>query len=115
MKIQGIQAMSSDQLRFELQRGAKIVCDRYCVSIWVMTFRRSSDAYYIPAGERAVSKGLPWTLLTLVRGWWGIPWAPIFTVQSLVVNCKGGKDLRKDFTAALTPAVPPLAVGKTAK
>jgi hypothetical protein len=115
MKIQGIEAMSSDQLRFELQRGAKIVCYHYCVSILVMTFRRSSDAYYIPAGESAVSKGLPWTLLTLIMGWWGIPWGPIFTVQSLIVNCKGGKDLTKDFTAAMTQAVPPLAVAKTAK
>jgi hypothetical protein len=31
MKILGIENMSSDQLRFELQRGAKIVCYHYCV------------------------------------------------------------------------------------
>ncbi len=41
MKIQGIGNMSSDQLRFEIQRGAKIVCYNYGVSILVMTFRRS--------------------------------------------------------------------------
>lgn len=110
MKIQGIEGMSSDQLRFGLQRGAKLVCYHYCVSIVVMTFRRSSDAYYIPAGENAVAKGLPWTLLTLVLGWWGIPWGPIFTVQSLVVNFKGGKDLTADFSAAMSRAMPALAV-----
>jgi hypothetical protein len=38
--------------------GARIVCYHYCVSIVVMTFRRSSDAYYIPAGESAVSGSL---------------------------------------------------------
>jgi hypothetical protein len=106
MKILGIENMSSDQLQFELQRGAKIVCYHCCVSLLVITLRRSSDAYYIPAGESAVSKGLPWTLLTLVMGWWGIPWGPIFTVQSLIVNFKGGKDLTANFSAAMTRAVP---------
>jgi hypothetical protein len=110
MKIQGIEGRSSDQLRFEFQRGAKLVCYHYCVSIVVMTFRRASDAYYIPAGENAVAKGLPWTLLTLVLGWWGIPWGPIFTVQSLVVNFKGGKDLTADLSAAMSRAMPALAV-----
>ena len=115
MKIQGIEGMSSDQLRFELQRGAKIVCYHYCISIVFMTFRRSSDAYYIPAGESAVSKGLPWTLLTLVCGWWGIPWGPIFTVQSLTVNFKGGKDITKDIIAAMTRTAPPLRAAQAAK
>ena len=64
MKINGIESMSSDQLRFELQRGARIVCYNYCVSLLVITFRRSSDAYFIPPGENAVAKGLPWSLLT---------------------------------------------------
>ena len=115
MKILGIENMSSDQLQFELQRGAKIVCYHYCVSLLVITLRRSSDAYYIPAGESAVSKGLPWTLLTLVMGWWGIPWGPIFTVQSLIVNFKGGKDLTADFSAAMTRAVPAPGVMQTVK
>jgi hypothetical protein len=110
MKIQGIENMSSDQLRFELQRGAKIVCFQYCVSLLVITLRRSSDAYYIPAGESAAARGLPWTALTLVLGWWGIPWGPIFTVQSLVVNFKGGKDLTAHFSAPLSPTPPPPAI-----
>jgi hypothetical protein len=110
MKIQGIEGMSSDHLRFELQRGAKIVWYHYCVSILVMNFRRSSGAYFIPPGESAVTKGLPWTLLTVVLGWWGIPWGPIFSVQSLVLNFKGGKDLTASFAAAASRATPPLAV-----
>ena len=104
MKILGIEGMSPDQLHFEIQRGAKLVCYQYCISILVMTFRRASDVYYIPAGESAVAKGLPWTLLTLVAGWWGIPWGPIFTVQSLVTNFRGGKDLTAELSAHLSRA-----------
>ena len=69
MKIVGIEGMSPDQMQFEIQRGAKLICYQYCISILVITFRRSSDAYFLRAGESAVSKGLPWTLLSLVAGW----------------------------------------------
>lgn len=102
MKILGIEGMSPDQVQFEIQRGAKLVCYQYCISLLVITFRRSSDAYFVPAGESTVSKGLPWTLLSLVGGWWGIPWGPIFTVQSLVTNFKGGKDLTAEFSRSLS-------------
>jgi hypothetical protein len=110
MKILGIEGMSPDQLRFEIQRGAKLVCYQYCVSVVVITFRRSTDVYYVPAGESPVTKGLPWTLLSLVGGWWGIPWGPIYTVQSLVTNFKGGKDVTGNFSAHLSrSASAPLA------
>ncbi len=110
MAIQGIGNMSPDQLRFEIQRGAKLVRYQYCVSLLVITFRRSSELYYIPAGESAVAKGLPWTLLTLVAGWWGIPWGPIFSVQSLVTNFKGGKDLTSEVSAAMNRPTSPATI-----
>src|SRR5215468_7152617 len=111
MKIQGIEGMSPDRLQFELQRGAKLVVYQYSISILVMSFRRSSDIYFIPAGESAVKKGLPWSLISLVAGWWGIPWGPIFTIQSLVTNFKGGKDVTAELSARLTQApAPPVAV-----
>lgn len=108
MKIVGIEGMSPDQLRFEIQRGAKMVYFQYCISVVLITFRRSSDVYFVRDGESAVSKGLPWTLLSLVAGWWGIPWGPIFTIQSLVTNLRGGKDVTADFSARL-PGVSPVA------
>ena len=93
MKIVGIEGMSRDQLQFEIQRGGKLVCYQYCISILVMSFRRASNVYFIRAGEGAVKKGLPWTFLTLVAGWWGIPWGPIWTVQCLWTNLTGGRDV----------------------
>lgn len=107
MKIRGIEGISPQQLRFEIQRGAKLVCYHYCVSLVVMTFRRSSDIYYIPAGESTIAKGLPWTLLTVLLGWWGIPWGPIYSVQSLIVNFSGGKDLTVPVLAKLDPGATP--------
>lgn len=83
--------MTPEQVRFEAQRGGRFVVYSYCVSLLVVTFRRSSDVYFIRENENAVVKGLPWTLLTLVIGWWGIPWGPIYTVSSVVLNLKEGR------------------------
>jgi hypothetical protein len=105
MKIEGIEGMSPDQIRFEVQRGAKFVFFYYSVSVLVMSFRRASPVYFIAAGENALAKGLAWTLLTVVAGWWGIPWGPIYTVQSLAVNLKGGKDVTAEFSARLQPGI----------
>lgn len=72
-KIRGIESMRRGELDFELQRGAKFVLFQYCISVIILTFRRSSDIYFIRQGENALVKGLPFTLLSLVAGWWGIP------------------------------------------
>jgi hypothetical protein len=113
MKIQGIEGMSPDQILFEIDRGGKFVFYHYCISVIILTTRRSSDVYFIPCGASGVRKGLPWTLLTVVLGWWGIPWGPIRSVQSLVTNLQGGEDVTEyvyaQFRAggAAPPAIMP--------
>jgi len=100
-KVVGIDGISPAELNFELQRGGKFVIYYYCISALVVSFRRGSQIYFIKAGESSVSKGLPWTLLSLLLGWWGIPWGPIWTIQSMAVNFRGGKDV----TASIVNAV----------
>ena len=103
MKIRGIENLTNDELNFELQRGAKFVLYQYCVSALIITFKRGSDIYFLRPGESAVSKGLPFTFLSLVAGWWGIPWGPIYTIQSLVTNLRGGKDVTDQVRATVIP------------
>ena len=93
VKIRGIEGMRAEEVDFEIQRGARFVFFQYCVSIVVLTFRRASHVYFLRQGENAVTKGLPFTLLSLVAGWWGIPWGPIYTIQSVYNNSRGGKDV----------------------
>jgi len=104
MKIQGIEGMTGEQLQIELQRGARFVLFQYCISVLVMTFRRPSDIYFIRAGESAVAKGLPYTALSLVAGWWGIPWGPIYTIGSVFTNLGGGKDVTQEVVSSLRAA-----------
>jgi len=44
---------------------------------------------------------VPWTLLSLIAGWWGIPWGLIFTSQSLYINLRGGNDVTNEVANAL--------------
>jgi hypothetical protein len=92
-QIVGIEGMSPEQLVHELQGGAKFVQYQFCFSAVIMTFKQGTNIYFVRAGESRAVKGLPWTVLTLLIGWWGIPWGPIFTVQSLWVNLRGGHDM----------------------
>ena len=82
--------LSPQELTFEIQRGGRIVVYQYCISLLVITFRRNSPAQFIRAGENATVKGLPYTLLTFVLGWWGFPWGFIYTPQVLYKNLNGG-------------------------
>ena len=93
MMIKGLEGMSPQDVHAELQRGGKFVVFQYVISVVLMTFRRSSDVYYVRAGESALGKGLPYTLLSLVFGWWGIPWGFIYTPLCLATNLGGGKDV----------------------
>jgi hypothetical protein len=100
-KIVGIDGLNDTEINFELQRGAKFVLYQYCISLLVVTFKRSSDIYFVRQGESRMVKGLPWIALSALLGWWGIPWGPIYTVQSLITDFRGGKDVTTELMANL--------------
>ena len=103
-KINGIEGMTGPQLKAELQNGGKFVVFQYCISIIILTFRRTSDIYFVRGGESAVGKGLIYSLLSYFLGWWGIPWGPIYTIGSFITNFGGGKDVTAQVVASLSQA-----------
>src|SRR5512140_3406282 len=104
MAIVGIEGMSDAQLREEVARGGRFVVYHYTISILVMTFRRGSAVHFIRAGESAVGKGLLYSLITFLFGWWGIPWGPIYSIGSLATNFGGGKDVTQQLLAGAANA-----------
>ncbi|MCB1324798.1 MAG: hypothetical protein KDK35_06210 [Leptospiraceae bacterium] len=99
--------MSGERLQYELQRGGRFVFFYYTFSVLIMTFRRGSSIYFVPAGESVAGKALMYSLLTFLVGWWGFPWGPIYTIQSLFVNLSGGKDVTGEVVQALTSSTAP--------
>ena len=93
MKIIGIEGMTVEEVNRELEKGGKFVIFQYCISILILTFRRSSNIYFMRSGESTFLKSIPYTLISLFLGWWGIPWGPIYTIGSMITNFSGGKNI----------------------
>jgi hypothetical protein len=106
VKILGIEGMTGAQVEAEVAKGGKFVYYTYCISIIFMTFRRSSDIHFVRAGESSLTPGLGWTALSLVMGWWGIPWGPIYTIGALFTNLGGGKNVTQDVMNSLVQQQP---------
>lgn len=104
MKINGIEGMTVSHIQSEVARGGKFVIFQYCISLLVITFRRGSNIYFIKADESALGAGMGFTLLSLVLGWWGIPWGPIYTIGSVYTNLTGGKDVTAEVMASINLA-----------
>lgn len=103
-QIKGLDGMTTDQINHELSHGAKFVVFQYCISILVMTFKRSSSIYFVKASESGAIKSIGFTLISFVFGWWGIPWGPIYTVGSIYNNLSGGKDITQDVIKSVNNA-----------
>ena len=102
--IKNIEGLTTAQINQELSHGAKFVMYQYTISVILMTFKRSSDIYFVRPHQSGAMVGLPFTLMSMVLGWWGFPWGPIYTIGSLYNNLSGGKDITKDVVLLMNEA-----------
>lgn len=101
MTIHGLDGLSLDDVELEVSDGGQFVVYQYCLSVIAMTFRRTSDIYFVRSGESAATKGIKWCLVSFLFGWWGIPWGPIWTITTIATNLGGGKDITDAVMNAL--------------
>ncbi len=99
--IKGLQGLSNEQINEELSKGAKFVIYQYCISCLIMTFKRSSKIYFIKSGEAGINEGIIYAMISVILGWWGLPWGPIYTVSTLIKNLKGGIDVTQEVLAQI--------------
>jgi hypothetical protein len=102
--ICGAEGLAPEQLRALLQSGARCVIFEYCVSLLVVSTRGTSAVHLLRPGEKGVRPCLGWTILTLLLGWWGLPWGIVYTPFVLVNNLSGGLDVTAQVLAQLAPA-----------
>lgn len=102
--INNVEGLSTNQIRDLVNQGGKFVIYTYCISLVVVTLKRSSGIYFIKPGKSRVTQGLGWFFLTLILGWWGIPWGPIYTIGCLynvLSGCPGNRAARTVSRCAL--------------
>jgi len=76
-------------------QGGMLVEYAWVASALLFTWRQPRIVWVPPGRSRAVA-GLPWTLLSMLLGWWSLM-GLFWTIQALVQNLMGGVDV----TAAL--------------
>lgn len=84
---------ASAPLLFDIRNGTRFVVYQYAMSVIVMSFLRPSKIETIGQNESRFVRGLKYSGISLLAGWWGIPAGPIFTIASIVRNCRGGVDI----------------------
>ena len=99
VSIKNVQGLTAEVLRAEVGNGARFVQFDYTISIVVMTFKRSTDIYFVRHDASHWKHSLPFTMISLVLGWWGIPWGFIYTPMALYTNLSGGRDLTREVLA----------------
>ena len=104
VQIKGIDNMTVEEIVAAVDAGGRFVVYQWAVSIIIASFRNSTDILFVPGTSNRVVRGLPYTFLSFVLGWWGIPWGPIYTVQALWQNLSGGKDLTDAVLEEIMPA-----------
>lgn len=112
--IRGTEGLTPADIQNEIARGARFVAYQWCLSLLVVTLKRGTRIYYLKPGETGFLPGFFWSAFTLVAGWWGFPWGPIYTIGSLWTNLRGGIDVTDAVSTDLTnthgaPAVPALS------
>src|SRR6516165_11148643 len=108
MRIHGIAKLSRAEVEKELAADGRFVVFEYCVSCLIATTRRPTEIYFLHAGELGLLRGLPSSLVSLLLGWWGIPWGIIYTPLTLITNFGGGRDVTEAVRPLLTQGAPEL-------
>jgi hypothetical protein len=102
MKIKNIEGLSALHLEQEVDKGGKFVYYAFTVSLIIVTFKQTSGVYLVRAGEHGIPRAFLFTLISLILGWWGIPWGPKHTLESIRTNLQGGKDVTDEVMAVVT-------------
>lgn len=101
MKIRNIAGLSAANLQQEADKGARFVYFTYTLSFVFVTLKKNSDVYMIRPAENAAARGRRFTLLSVLFGWWGIPFGPKYTIRSIRTNQKGGMDVTDEVMSTV--------------
>src|SRR4051812_48979865 len=74
----------------QLDGGGTEVVFAYCISGVVLTRVAWSRPVRIRSRRHALVRGVPYSLASLILGWWGLPWGALLTPRAIWTNCTGG-------------------------
>jgi hypothetical protein len=93
MRIRGIDRLTLPEVQAIVAAGGRFVFYEFCISLVAATLRRPSSVWLLRPAERGMVRGLPYTAVSLLLGWWGIPWGFVYTPLVIATNLSGGRDV----------------------
>ncbi|MGE6219440.1 hypothetical protein ACQKCH_06405 [Nubsella zeaxanthinifaciens] len=93
MKIKNIDGLGVSDIQAIVNDGGRFVFFPYTISIVLATFKRASSIYLIRPYEKSFKYSYKHVVTNALAGWWGIPWGPVYTIQSIYQQMQGGKDV----------------------
>jgi hypothetical protein len=101
LTLRGVSGLTVADVNTQVAQGGRFVVFQFVVSLFVVSLRRNSPIYFVRAGESTLAKCLPWCGLSLIFGWWGIPWGILWTPFSILRNLRGGIDVTEKVVPAM--------------
>jgi hypothetical protein len=109
VRIHGAEHLTREGLVTTLQAGGRLVFFEYCISLVILTLRCPSGVYLLQPDETGLLKGLPFTLVTALLGWWGLPMGIVYTPLVLFTNLSGGCDVTEELWPVIVADLPAAA------
>jgi hypothetical protein len=101
IKVRRAGGLTIAALRAAVNGGARFVVFPYCESWLIVSFKRASAPTLVKPGEAAWRVGGVQILHSVLFGWWGFPWGPIWTVMTIAQTVRGGVDVTDAVMANL--------------
>jgi hypothetical protein len=104
VEIVGLEGRTRQDVEAAVTAGGRLVFYESCISLVFATLRRPSRIYLLRPGESGLRQAVPFLLLTLALGWWGLPWGVLYTPLVLFTNLAGGCDATEQVLTELRSA-----------
>ncbi len=101
MRIKNITGLSAVDLQQEAADGGRFVYYPYTVSFIFATFRRTSGVYLVRKNENTGLRKSYFAIISLLFGWWAIPFGPKYSIQAIRSSLSGGKDVTDEVMSTV--------------
>lgn len=98
LDLHSFSRVSESEFKARLDRGERFVVYHYTLSAIIYTTTRPTKIFNPTSRRKALMLGLPYTLISIVLGWWSLT-GFIWTITSIIRNSSGGTDVSGEILA----------------
>lgn len=102
VRLRNTENESVNTIQNKITKGYRFIVYPFCISLILFSIHVISPAYFVGPSDYRKKQARRYNLLSLIFGWWSIPFGPSKTINSIKTNLKGGVDITEDIMLNLT-------------